>query len=451
MLKKKLATLLQTASHPLAGQSALVAVSNYLAAALGFLTAVVGARLLAPADYGLATLAIAYPSLIWSLCAVKTETVTIRYLSRFRLAGDSHMLLSMCKFGYGIDLLSSVIASCIVGVTAWWVADAFYSHSELAWLMVAYGLALPLRALASTSIAVFSSWERFHWTAISHLFDRLTTFLCVVGFLLAGFGVSGMVLGAALVQAAMGVLLAIGAHAFLVRAGVGSWWTASLQRIMEFKQEIRGFLGWSYLTSTLGGLAEQIPLLLLGRLRGPEEAGFFRLASNLVTVAAYVEGALGRVTYPRLSARWASNSKDSFRTVLLRWTTWAGIPIALCLLAVVPLLPTLVSIMFGNRYIPMITGTQVMVGCASIGTLFFWLSSSYYAMGRVRFWAQGYAVYTAVLLTLAWWATSSWGFLGISMLSGVMKATFSIVMAWFILTPESLNRETMSAARAGRG
>lgn len=450
MLGNRLLTWFKTIGHPLAGQAAMVAGANYVAAALGLVTAVVSARLLGPGDYGLAALAIAYPSLIWSLAAVKSESVTIRYLSRFRTAGQSDMLASICKFGYGVDLLSSLTALGIVGATAWWVANALYHHPELAWLMLTYALCLPLRALASTSTAVLSSWEQFHWTAIGLLLEKIATMVLVVGLLLAGYGVSGLVVGAAVVQALAGVGLAIGAHSVLAGSGLRSWWGASLNGLADLKRELREFMGWSYITSTLSGLVEQLPLILLGRLRGPEEAGFFRLATTLVTIASYSEGALGRVSYPRLAAMWSRTNLADMRGPLLRWTALAGVPVTLCLLAIIPLLSLLVPLLFGDRYEGMVAGVQIMMGGAIVSGLFFWLYSSYYAAGWVRTWAQGYTAYTAGVLACSWWAISSWGFLGMAAVNGVMKATFTVVMAWLILAPESLNREAVSAARPGR-
>jgi len=173
-----------------------------------------------------------------------------------------------------------------------------------------------------------------------------------------------MVLGTAVAQAATGVGFAIGANSVLARAGLRSWWKSSLKGITTLNRELQGFLGWSFLTTTLSGLAEQIPLILLGRLRGPEEAAFFRLATSLVAVASYPEGALGRVTYPRLSARLASSDREKLHGTLFRWTGWIGAPASVCVLAIIPLLPTLVPLVFGDEYTSMVSGSQVMIGAA---------------------------------------------------------------------------------------
>ena len=85
--------------------------------------------------------------------------------------------------------------------------------------------------------------------------------------------------------------------------GVVAWWRAPVKRIAWLRRELGATMGWNYLMVTLSGLMAQLPLMWLGRVRGPEEAGFFRLATTIVTTVGYVEGALGRVVSPILATR----------------------------------------------------------------------------------------------------------------------------------------------------
>ncbi|MDT7892927.1 MAG: hypothetical protein RRA51_01300, partial [Armatimonadota bacterium] len=61
--------------HRLAEGASLLAISQYVAAALNIATNILMARLLGPTDFGLVALAIAYPTMLWSFVSVKSISV----------------------------------------------------------------------------------------------------------------------------------------------------------------------------------------------------------------------------------------------------------------------------------------------------------------------------------------------------------------------------------------
>src|SRR5687768_14059097 len=115
-------TLRQTLAHPLASDSAMLAASQYLAAIEGFLTNIIAARMLGPSDYGSAALIMAYPTLLWSFAAVKSISVTTRYLASLHMNRQHSDVESICKLGYTLDFGSAVAALVLVSSTGWWVA-----------------------------------------------------------------------------------------------------------------------------------------------------------------------------------------------------------------------------------------------------------------------------------------------------------------------------------------
>ena len=87
-----------------------------------------------------------------------------------------------------------------------------------------------------------------------------------------------------------------------------------------FAPEMRGVFGWNYLVVTWAGLIGQVPLIILAHLRGSEAAGFYRLATSIVTVGSFLETSTGNFAYPVLSARWGSDSRVRLIRALRRWT-----------------------------------------------------------------------------------------------------------------------------------
>ena len=300
----------KTIRHPIALSAVSIAGSQYIAAGIGFLTGIVSARMLGPKDYGLVAVITAYPALLGSLLAVKSSSVTIRYISNFRATGQASALLSVCKFGFALDLSVSLAAFILVALTGWWVAVHFYSISSFGWLMVAFALSFPFASLAGTSISILSAFQQFNHVAGLQILAQIIEFVFVVGLLLTGFGMPGVVLGTTIGSALIGVIAMIVASVMLYRERFDPWWRASLRDAAPIRKEMTALFGWNYFAVTFSGLLEYLPLMLLGYLRGSTEAGFYRLARNIVTAGSYLEGSMGKVAYPVLAARLSTKKLD---------------------------------------------------------------------------------------------------------------------------------------------
>lgn len=441
-LFKRTKSILQ---HPLVGDAGIFTVSQYIAAGLSFITTIVVARILGAEGYGRVSLIMVYPSLLWSFLGIKSLSVTTRYISSFRSTGRNEEIKSICKLGYGVDFFVSLVTFIIVSVTAGWVVQYIHLPSQKAWLMVIYAASFPLFSLAGTSWAIFSSWGM--WRAISALqiLDKIITFIIVLGFLLSGFRVAGVVLGTAISQIIFGLLMASIATYILYRDGFGLWWRTSLNSIVSLRKELTAFLGWNYLLVSLNGFIAQIPLIILGYLRGPKEAGFYRLAVSLTMIGCYLESSLGKVIYPILSVYCSEGEYENLKKTLKRWTLQGGLPIGILLLLIVPLLPIMVPVLFGSSYEPMILGVQIMMVASVVGIVFFWLLQFYYASGRIALWTKGYAIYTTIVIGLGWFCIRRWGFSGLAILVSMSKLVFTLVMA--LGFKENLFRRIKGAVR----
>jgi O-antigen/teichoic acid export membrane protein len=192
---------------------------------------------------------------------------------------------------------------------------------------------------------------------------------------------------------------------------------------------VAGLFGWNFLAMSLVGAAAHIPLALLGRGRGPEDAGYFRLATTIVTAASHLEHALGRVVYPELASRWAVGERAEIAASLRHWTIRYGLPLSLLLLGTVPLLPFIIRLVFGDRYGAMGAGAQVMLLTVPASTAVFWVNTLYFSSGSIRNWTWGGAVQTAVIAVLAWPAIAYAGFLGMATLFAVANSAFVFIMA----------------------
>lgn len=414
--------------HPLASEAGWLAASQYGSAVIGLLTTVVAARLLGPDAYGATSMITAYPNFLWSFVAIKSVSISTRYISSFAATDRYDNVKGICKLGYTLDFTIAAGNFLLVCASAHWIARDFFHLPGNAGLMIIYAASLLFSSLAGTSRAILTSRRRFRHLAAVYLCNEVLTFAIVGALLFSGFGVAGMVLGAAAGQASLGLIMAAVATDVLRRDGMGLWWTGALGSVAPLRQELLGMFGWNYLTTTLRGVMAQLPLMLIGALRGPQEAGFYRIALSFMTVGSYLETSLGQVVYPLFSARWGRGEKTNPRT-LKKWTLRGGLPTGALVLAGIPLVPLVVAPIFGAAYLPMTPGIQILMIGAAVGTVFFWLNSFYYAFGKISAWTKAYGANTLIVIGLAWFFVQEWGFIGLTLLMALGKIGFTISMA----------------------
>lgn len=415
--------------HPVVSNASVLATSWYVRAGLNLLKAVIAARLLGPENYGIAALAMAYPTLIFSFVSVKSSSITTRYISSFKVLGHSDKIGSICKLGYALDFGSASIGFLLIVTTGWWVARLVYEMPNLFWLMTVYGASLPFYSLIMTSSSIFSSLHRFQLMAGLGILCATIDFLIVAWLLWTGLGVFGFISGTALGHVVTGIVMMGVATHLLSRHGINRWWSAPLSSVMSLKKELATLWSWNYLMVTLSGLAIQVPLILIGRICGTSEAGFYRLALNITVVGSYLETSLGQVIYPSLSGQWAFGEKESISRSLRHWTLKGGIALCALMLFTVPFFPMLIPLLFGQSYSPMVVGAQLMMLGEAISALFFWTTSFYYASGKIAFWTKAYGLYTTVVIGLGTVFMSWWGFSGLAASIALIKAMFSVLMA----------------------
>lgn len=385
--------------------------------------------MLTSVEYGTAALVMAYPVLVSSIVGMKSTTVTTKYLSVFRAQQDHGQLRGMCKFAYAIDFVPSVIAFLLVGFTAEWVSIHLYDLAGFSWLIIVYAGSFPLVSLGGTSVAIFTSHQEFRRLSFFYVLQPMVSLLGVVGLVSLGFGVDGMVLGLAIGPVVNSLSMSVVATRILQRGGSGFWWQGSFASIRSLRREFYRVFGWNYFREGLRGLLEAAPLMLLGRYRPVEEVGFYRLAESLVGVTRFLEASMGRVVYPILSAGMEGAARGEVTRRLRKYTVRGGCPMALLPLVAAFVLPSVVPLMFGSDYAPMIAGAQLLMLGAAFSVMFFWVMPAYLANNQLGLYTKRFIPYVGIMLAVFWFAVHGWGFVGLAGVQSLGRAVFLSIMA----------------------
>lgn len=165
----------------------VLTIANGGAAVLSFMQGILVARWLGPELYGMAALAMSYPSLVYTFFDARSSEASVKYLSEFHARGEHERVLAMCQLGYVVDVAIAAVAFVVVLFTAPWAARNIAHEPEAAGLIVVYGAALVPNALVGTASATLATLG--HFSLIAKI-NALTSFLrtaVVLGLVTTGW------------------------------------------------------------------------------------------------------------------------------------------------------------------------------------------------------------------------------------------------------------------------
>jgi O-antigen/teichoic acid export membrane protein len=139
---------------------------------------------------------------------------------------------------------------------------------------------------------------------------------------------------------------------------------------------------WSVPLAVAGlgqSLSYRFDVLLVQRIEGTTEVGYYSITGALVDLLWYLPVAVGFVLFPRTAARRDGDAAAEVAT-LMRWTMLGTAFAALGLLV---LIEPVISVLFGDEYLPAVDATRLILPGALANTWFLVLGSYLMARGRL--------------------------------------------------------------------
>jgi len=260
-----------------------MAVEQVATTALKFATLPVLARLLSPAEFGLAAVAL----LVAELALMFSEaSMGLALVQRSQLRAE-HV-----RVAFTVMLLLGLGAAIAVAMSAPAVAR-FFGMPPLEHIVPVLAVLIPIQSLSAISLALLSRQGRFRYLALARLpCVALGYSLVAIGLALAGAGVWALVLGT--ICRDLLVLLALYAAA---RHDI---------RLSFNWQAIKDLAGFS-IGQTLAKLANYAAqngdYAVVGRLLGAEALGYYSRAYQLMMLpTTFISTVTGRVLFPLMAS-----------------------------------------------------------------------------------------------------------------------------------------------------
>lgn len=343
---------------------------------LGFVSTIVLARILVPADFGLVAMAMSVIALIELASAFSFETALIQRKDPTRDHYDTIWTLRL-MFG----------AFCGIATAAMALPTAtFYLDPRLApimfllaagWIVESFeniGTVNFRRDLDFRREFVFLAWKRTVGVAVTLTIALMyQTYWALIAGTLAG--------------RTMGVILSYAMHPFRPRLSLAVW------------RDVMGFSGWLFVTNLLGFINLRLSHFVIGRTQGAEPLGLFTVANDVAALASTeITMPINRAVLPGLS-RLAE--KDRGLSAGLLQVTAAVSLIALpASFGLAAIAEPMVLTLLGAKWVAAVPAVQILAFAGALQSLTASNHSAYLASGKSHVPAITNTAFACVLIPL---------------------------------------------------
>jgi len=363
-----------------------------IAAAASMLQGILAARLLGAAGFGILGAITLFSSVINNLASFRMGELVVKYVGYYTEQADLQTAAATFKLAALVEMAASVVAFGLVVLLAPLGAAMFTKDPQTAPLFVLYGLVLLFNLISESSTGLLQIFDRFGRLASLGILQSLVTLCLIATVFVVGGGLTG-VLAAYLVGKLIGALgLSIMALIEAQRRWGTGWWKISLSPLRPKLGEMGRFAVSTNISASISLFTKDSELLWVSWLRGPTEAGYYKLALALANMVQMPVEPLPQATYPELSRQVARDDWHSVRHILHQGSRLAaGYSLAATLFLVI-FGQSLISLLYSPEFLPSYPALLILLVGLLVANTFYWRRIALLALGRADFPAKINAV-----------------------------------------------------------
>jgi len=394
---------------------------------LVFLSTVILARMLGPADYGVYSYVYALISLLSVPSEFGLPTLVIRETASGMARQDYAAVQGVWRWSGRMTAIISLSLVCLTGIAVWLFKEPLAGRrlETFAWALAL----VPLIALGDLRGAALRGLNRI-------VAGQLPEFLLRPGFYVL-FLLGSMLLSAFSFTAPVAMALYVAASALAF--GIGAWllWrvTPDMVRQAAPRFENRAWLLSALPLAFIGGMTlinQQASILLQGFFLPDSDIGIFRVATQVSLLASIGLMAINMVLAPRFAALYAQGEMvklqrlvtSSVRVILV-------FNLVITIVFVVlgkPFLSQVFGVSYEAAYIPLLIllgGQLVNSGVGSVGLL---LNMTHHE----RETAKGMLLAAVLNVTFNLIFIPKWGIIGSSIANVISLIAWNVLLWWLV-------------------
>lgn len=367
-------------------------VSQVTRLALRTATIVVLARLLAPADFGIMSMAVVVTGFVDLFKELGMGSALIQ-----RKAPSQRLLSTV----FWTNVIFGFLAGAIVfGLAP--LAATFYRDERVVPILQLLSLGFIISSLGVVQSALLTKQMAFKKLAVIEVGGAVVAAAVAIALAVQGAGVFSLV----------GHTLAMSAS-----AGTALWFASSwrpslafafqdLRSVAKFSANLVGF-------NTVNYFARNLDYVLIGRLLGAESLGYYTIAYNLLLFPIRnISRVISRVTYPAYALMQEDNTRLSRAYLrVVRATAMVSFPVMLGLLAICDVF---VPALYGEQWSPAVPLVAIFVPVAIMQSLAAINGGVYQAKGRTDLQFRVGLIFSAIIVA-GFIIGVQWGLIGVAL------------------------------------
>ncbi|HEY2621242.1 MAG TPA: oligosaccharide flippase family protein [Acetobacteraceae bacterium] len=312
---------------------------------LGFLSTLVLARVLVPADFGLVALAISFASAIDIFGEIGVKDALVRATSSNRDAYDA---------AFTVNVIRGVITTALVAASAGPFAR-FFGDPRLYYVVLVLATTILLDALENIGVADFRRHLDFHREFQLNIFPRIAQVAITVTLALAFANYWALVAGLVTARALQTIISYV-MHPYRPRISLRAW------------RDIAGFSVWTWLLSMARMIRDRCVIMIIGGMLNPAALGVFSIGQEVATLPeTEFIGPLGRACFAGFAAaRRVGLSVPEAYLRIVSSTSIIAIPASI---GISSLAAPLVYVAFGAKWIEAVPVVEILAATGALAVL----------------------------------------------------------------------------------
>jgi O-antigen/teichoic acid export membrane protein len=396
----------------------------YASVALGVVASLVVLRVLGPVRAGRFTIVIGAADFLALIVWLTSDDALVKYGFRYAAANDWGRFHRLVRVAFTCEFAASLVATMLTIAIAPFADSIFKGGAGLEKPLLVASILPPLQALESISAATLILAGRYD---LRGAWLTLSMGLRLVGIAIgAQWGVTATVVAVVVAQAiTTASILVLGLW------GLRRFPSARPVPLGDDRRPLVRFVAQSAAYTGLISVRTWVAPLTLGIVRSSRAVGLFRAAQMPQTGLAALSSPLRMILLSEQTRDWEHGRPQVVLAAIRRYVKGAAAIAAVGIVPLLVLLPWLVRILLGARYLPAVPAARLIVVAGAIQLILSWTKTFPVTIGRPGLRLVAHGVETAVMLPLIVIFGKEWGVTGAG--AAVLVSTVAFAAAWAVI------------------
>lgn len=310
-LRRMLGGLEEAVVRRFVGNAGWLLGSSGIASALAFLAGVLAARSLGLGTFGNLALVMAYVGTVSTLVSFQSWQAIVKYGSVARRAGRVEALRKLFRFGYCLDIGTSILGVAISIGLSRPLASLLGWHESVGSMAIVYSW-LIFFSFNGTSHGILRLYSRFDLVGCAAVSGAVVRVAGVAACALSGAPLFCFVLSYLLGGIVEQVSLFIGAASVAAEHEANPFSGVTIGGLRRDCPGIWHYVWTSNVNLTLRMLSREVDLLVIGAMISPAGVGLFKIAKMLSQVFGRLLDPFYQAIFPELSRLHAAGRHGAF-------------------------------------------------------------------------------------------------------------------------------------------